>query len=70
MKYIITKQGNRNLAPSAGDAEFSNDLGEAKDKAYIFAKRDGMAWYVHKITAVPIHMRRPTVENVDLRESQ
>lgn len=66
--YVISKQGNRNLALSSNDLQFFDDYANADANALKLARDTGSPWFVHELTVKTVRRHRPhvTVESWDM----
>lgn len=52
VRYMVTRQGNRNLALGRAENIFHNNAAAARKAAADFTRRDGEPWYVYEVDAV------------------
>ncbi len=67
-RFVVSRQGNRNLVLDADDADFYRTIGEADQVALRRAHDEGENYFVHTVTVSLVRTYRPRVE-VDVIEA-
>lgn len=61
-RYMVTAQGNRNLALDYSPWKWCNTLPEADALAISQASEDGTTYYVHEVIVIPLRRHVPRTE--------